>query len=84
MLIALTKGMGPVTSSYIGSLSALFDGSQAALIFALFLVKIMTSTVMETTTQTIRAVARELIDIVYTLLVSEFCTSVNALVCSVV
>ena len=63
----LTKGDGPVTSSYIGSLpvdpSALCNNSWVALIFALLLLKVRTIAVVETTTQTIRAVAREVVDI---------------------
>ena len=52
-----------MTTSYIGSiLSALFVSS---LIFALLLIKIITITVMETTTLMIKAVARELMDTMY-------------------
>ena len=73
--ITLTEGEGPVTSSYIGSScvvpSALFDCSRAALIFALLLVERITIAVMKTTVLTIKAVAKELIDIMYNMLVSE-------------
>ena len=72
MLIAPSEHEGPVTSSYIDSvyeaLSILFSDcvSKAALIFTLLLIKIITTTVMETTTLMIKAVAMELIDIMYT------------------
>ena len=65
--MAPTEGKGPVTSSYIGSvLSALFVScrSEAALIFVLLLIKMITVTVMKTTTLMIKVVARELIDTV--------------------
>ena len=58
-------------SSYTGSSctcmvsSALFDSCEAALIFALLLLKIITITIMKTIIVTVRAVAREPIDIVY-------------------
>ena len=74
--MVLTGGKGPVTSSYIDSvcvtlLPALFDScSSKAVFFALFLFKIITITVMEITMLTTRAVARELIDTVYTLVIS--------------
>ena len=61
-----------MTSSYIDSvyeaLSNIFSGcvSKAALIFSLLLIKIITITVMETTTLMIKAVAKALIDIMYT------------------
>ena len=61
----------PVMSSYTGSSytcmvsSALFDSCKAALIFALLLPKIIAITIMKTIILTIRAVAREPIDIVY-------------------
>ena len=63
--MALTEGKGCMITSCIGSVrSALFAGctSQADLIFALLLIKIITITVMETTTLMIKAVARELIN----------------------
>ena len=66
--MALTEGEGFVTSSYSGSvLSALFVSS---LIFALLLIKIITITVMETTTLMIKAAARALIEAVYALMLS--------------
>ena len=71
VLIALTDDKGTVTSSYIESMcvahvvpSALFDCSKAALIFALLLFKMIAIIVMETSTLMIKAVARQLIDIV--------------------
>ena len=73
--MALTDGEGPVTSSYIGSLcivpSAMFDCAKAAIILDLLLLEIIANTVMETTTQIIRAVARNPIDIMYAVAVSE-------------
>ena len=48
-------------------LSALFVSS---LIFALLLIKIITITVMKTTTLMIKAVARELIDAMYAVMLS--------------
>ena len=65
-----------MTSSYTGSicmlLFALFDCTKAALIFALFLNKIMhiTVTVMETNTETVKAVVRALMDTIQTELCS--------------
>ena len=74
--MALTEGVGPVTSSYIDSMcmhvipSLLFDhGSRAALIFPLFFLKIIAITVVKTTILTIKAVASELIYIVCTVLI---------------
>ena len=61
VLIALTEGKGPMTSSYTDSmcvlLSLLFIScrSQAALIFVLLLIKVTTITIMKTTTLTIKA-----------------------------
>ena len=69
--MALTEGKGRVTSSYIGSiLFALVVScrSEAALIFALFL---LTIAVMETTTLIIKAVARELIEAMYAIALLE-------------
>ena len=67
--MALTERISPVTSSYIGSLQiisfVLFECSRAALTFALLPFKTISITVMETTTLTIRAVARDPIDIMY-------------------
>ena len=78
--MTLTEGNGLVMSSYIGSMCVLLPAvsvscSSKALILALLLFKIVTITIMETATLTIKAVARELklIDIVYTLLISELC-----------
>ena len=73
--MALTDGKGPVTSSYIDStcvLTALFVAcsSIAALIFALLLIRVITITIVETTMQRIKAIARELMDIKVTVLVS--------------
>ena len=70
----LTEGKGPVTSSYSDSICVLLPAlfrSRSDLIFALLLNKIITITVVETTTLIIKAVASELIDIIYALLVSE-------------
>ena len=62
-------------SSYIDSICVLLllavslnSGSTPALAFALFLLKIIVITVVKTTTLTIKAVAKELMDIVYTVL----------------
>ena len=84
--MALTEGKAPETSSYIGSLCVLLfvSCSSSALILALLFLKITTITVTETTILTIRAAARELVDIVFTVLaavldnigisvVSKFC-----------
>ena len=67
-------------SSYTGSSctcmvsSALFDSCEAAFIFALLLLKIIRVTIMKTIILTIRAVAREPIDTVYTaVLVFKLC-----------
>ena len=83
MLIEPTEHEGFVTSSYIDSvcvvLPALFTGCtlKAAfnfLVLALLLIKIITITVMETTTLMIKVVARELIDVMYNeLCMPEFC-----------
>ena len=72
--MVLTKGKGPVTFLYIGSLcsvpSALFDCKNTAVVFAFLLFSITTIAAMETTIQTIKAVA-ELKDIVYTVLITD-------------
>ena len=76
-MIAGTEGKGPVTSLYIDSillcavLLTVFVncGSKPALTFALFLLKIVAITVMKTTTLTVKAVAKELMDIVLTVLI---------------
>ena len=61
---------GPEISLYTDSIcigpSALLDDSRAAVIFALLLFKIITTTVVKIATQTIKAVARELMDTKYT------------------
>ena len=68
--MALAEGKGPVTSSYVESVSLLFSvrfiscRSRPACVFAAFLlVMTITITIMETTTLTVKAVARTLIDI---------------------
>ena len=73
--LTLSESETPVTSSYIGSSfvvsSVLINDSKGAFIFVLLL-KIMTVTVEEITTLTIKAVVRKLIEITYvTVLVSE-------------
>ena len=64
----LIEGNRPVMSSYNGSSSstlrsALFNCVTVAVVFALFLLKMIVITVNETTTQMIRAAARTLINI---------------------
>ena len=78
--MALTERIGPVTSSYNGSLQiisfVLFECSRAALTFALLLFKTTSITVIETNTLTVRTVARDPIDIMYAaVLVSKLCMS---------
>ena len=63
-----------MTSSYIDSILCVLlllanCGSKTALAFTLFLLKIVTITAMKTTTLTIKAVARELMDIIHAVLV---------------
>jgi hypothetical protein len=72
--MALTEGDGPVTSSYTGSTlcippPALF---KAALIFALLLLMLIAITVMKIVALIIKAVAKKLIDVMYTVLVVAF------------
>ena len=69
--MALTEGKAPDTLSYINSLCVLLSVSCSsnALILTLLLLKMTTITVTETTILTIRAGPRELIDIVFTVLV---------------
>ena len=72
VLMTLTEGKYSVTFSYVGSSctcmvsSALFDSCKAALIFTLLFLKIIRITIMKTIILTVRAVAGERIDIVYT------------------
>ena len=74
--MALAEGKAPVTSSYIESVSLSFSAwfascrSRLAFVFAFFLAMMITITVIETTTLTIKAAAKTLIDIMHTLLVS--------------
>ena len=59
-----------MTTSYIGSVSVVLSALLvSSLIFALLLIKI-TITVMKTTTLMIKAVARELIDAMYAVMLS--------------
>ena len=78
-MTVLIEGNRPVMSSYNGSSSstlrsALFNSTKVAIVVfaALFLLKIIVITVMETTTQMIRAAARTPIDIGYATGVSAF------------
>ena len=76
VLMAPTEGEDPVMVSHVNSacvlLSALFVScSFRALIFALYLVVIITMTVMKTTTQIINTVAREPIDAMYAITLPE-------------
>ena len=75
--MALTVGKGPVTSSYTDSicilLSALSVSSRAALIFTLLLIKVATITVVKTVTLTIKAVAKEVIDIMQAVFITNLC-----------
>ena len=72
VLMAVTE-WGPVTSSYIDSVCMLLPircgNSEVSLIFALLLLRIIAITIEETAILTISAVARELVDITYTVLV---------------
>ena len=67
--MALAEDKGPATSSYIGfmciTLSDMFGCSRAALIFALLLTEVITTTVMEITTTMTKAAARELVGIMH-------------------
>ena len=75
-MATLTESEGPVTSSYIDSKgmlpSDLSDCSRAGLVFALLL-RIIVIAVIETTALTSRVIAREMMDAMYTLLVSDLC-----------
>ena len=93
--MALVEGEGPMTSSYIESiriidvLSALFDCSRAALIFALLLTEITTIAVVEITTTVVKAVARRLVIIVHsaldsTVFAEEMLTTVGSPVLPVI
>ena len=68
-----SEGDGSVTSSYIGSLCVLLSALFVSCRSRQALILIITITVMKTTTLTIIAVAMELIDIMYALLVSKSC-----------
>ena len=72
VLMAATE-WGPVTSSYIDSVFVLLpigcDNSDVALIFALLLLRIIAITIEETAILIISTVARELVDIMHTVLV---------------
>ena len=67
--MAVAEDIGPVTSSYIGSmcivLSATLDCSRAALIFALLLTEVITTTVMEIIPTMTKAAAMELVGIIH-------------------
>ena len=73
--MALAEDKAPVTSSYVESVSLSFSAwfascrSRLAFVFAFLLAMMITITVIETTTLTIKAAAKTLIDIMYTLLV---------------
>ena len=75
---------GPVISSYIDSACVLLPvgcgNSEAALIFALLFLRSIAITIEETAILTISAVARELVDIMHTVLVlndSLLCVSIE-------
>ena len=72
VLMAVTE-WGPVISSYIDSVCVLLlvgcDNSEVALIFALLLLRIIAITIEEMAMLTISAIARELVDIMHTVLV---------------
>ena len=72
VLMAVTE-WGSVTSSYIDSVCVLLpvgcDNSEVSLIFALLLLRIIAITIEETAILTISAIARELVDIMHTVLV---------------
>ena len=72
MLMALTEGEGPVTSSYIGSMCMLLPppiSNCSSLIFAFLFLKMITIVVMKTTTLVIKPTARELVAIMYAVFV---------------
>ena len=72
VLMAATE-WGPMTSSYIDSVCVLLPircgNSEVSLIFALLLLRIIAITIEEMAILTISAVARELVDIMHTVLV---------------
>ena len=81
VLMAVTE-WGLVTSSYIDSVCVLLpvgcDNSEVSLIFALLLLRIIVITVEEVPILIISAIARELVDIIHTVLVlNDSLTSVS-------
>ena len=87
--MALAEDKAPVTSSYVESVSLSFSAwfvscrSRLAFVLAFLLAMMITITVIETTTLTIKAAAKTLIDIMHTMLVSGLFISNNTITLSV-